>query len=68
MGLSEQREQLVKQLPIIKTKVSKSRDGKYLIHKTEIVYIKPMSYYKAILEKNVEVTEEPIDELAEALA
>ena len=43
-------------------------DGKWLIHKTEITHIKPMSYYKAILENNVQVTEERIeDELAQAL-
>jgi hypothetical protein len=48
--------------------VSKSKDGKYLIHKTEIVHIKPMKYYQAILDNNVEVSEERIeDELAAAL-
>jgi len=68
MGLTEKREKLLKQLPIIKTVVSKSKDGKYLIHKTEIVHIKPMSYYKAILDNNVTITEEDIvDELAAAL-
>ncbi len=68
MGLTEKREKLLKQLPIIKTVVSKSKDGKYLIHKTEIVHIKPMSYYKAIVDNNVTITEEDlVDELAAAL-
>ncbi len=62
MGLSDKREALVKQLPIIKTVVSKSKDGKWLIHKTEIVHIKPMAYYQAILDNNVQVTEERIDD------
>jgi len=68
MGLTDKREKLLKQLPIIKTKVSKSKDGKYLIHTTEIVHIKPMKYYQSILENNVTITEEDIvDELAAAL-
>jgi flagellar hook-associated protein FlgK len=68
MGLTDKREKLLKELPIIKTKVSKSKDGQYLIHKTEIVHIKPMSYYEAIIDNNVKITEEDIvDELAAAL-
>ncbi|MBR9693174.1 hypothetical protein GOV07_04580 [Candidatus Woesearchaeota archaeon] len=68
MGLTDKREKLLKELPIIKTMVSKSKDGKYLIHKTEITHIKPMTYYQAILDNNVQVQEERIeDELAAAL-
>jgi flagellar hook-associated protein FlgK len=58
MGLTDKREKLLKELPIIKPKVSKSKDGKYLIHKTEIVHIKPMKYYEAILDNNVKITED----------
>lgn len=69
MGLSEKREGIVKQMPIIKTEVRKSKDGKYLIHKTSITHIKPMSYYKAILDNTVQVTEEDlVEDLEQALA
>lgn len=62
MGLSEKREQALKTMPIIKTDVFKSKDGKFLIHKTSIVHIKPMNYYKAIVEQKQAVKEETIEE------
>jgi hypothetical protein len=69
MGLSEKREKVLKSMPVIRTDIFRSKDGKYLIHKTSIVHIKPMNYYKAIVENTVKVSEENIvDELAEALA
>lgn len=68
MGLSDKREKALKQMPVIRTDVFRSKDGKYLIHRTSITYIRPMNYYKAILENTVQVTEERIDdELAAAL-
>ncbi len=68
MAMSEKREKALKQMPVIKTDVFRSKDGRFLIHKTSITYIRPMAYYKAILENTVKVTEETIeDELAEAL-
>jgi len=49
MGLSEKRiEQLQKQ-PILETKVAKSEDGKWVIHKTVITDIKPISYMEKVL-------------------
>ena len=42
-------EQLSKQ-PIIESQVSKSEDGKWLIHKTVITDIKPVSYFEKVLE------------------
>lgn len=41
-------EQLNKQ-PIIENTVSKSEDGKWLIHKTIITDIKPVSYFESVL-------------------
>ena len=37
--------------PIVETKISTSKDGKYLIHKTIITDIKPVNYYKAVLKE-----------------
>lgn len=69
MAMSEKREKALKRMPIIRTDVFRSKDGKWLIHKTSITYIRPIAYYKAIVENTVQVSEEEIvDELAEALA
>ena len=43
-------EQLNKQ-PIVESVISKSEDGKWLIHKTIITDIKPTGYYEKALEK-----------------
>ncbi len=40
--------QLSKQ-PIIESFVSKSQDGKWVIHKTSITDIKPVSYFEKVL-------------------
>ncbi|KKS24219.1 MAG: hypothetical protein UU81_C0010G0002 [Microgenomates group bacterium GW2011_GWC1_41_8] len=44
-------EQLLKQ-PIIESYVSKSEDGKWLIHKTTVTDIKPVSYFEKVLDSN----------------
>ncbi|MDP3699248.1 MAG: hypothetical protein Q8R47_06725 [Nanoarchaeota archaeon] len=36
--------------PIVETQISKSKDGKYLIHKTIITDIKPVKYYEKVME------------------
>lgn len=36
--------------PITETQISKSKDGKYIIHKTIIADIKPVKYYEKVLE------------------
>lgn len=41
-------EQLSKQ-PIIENTIKKSEDGKWLIHKTVITDIKPVSYFEKVL-------------------
>ncbi len=38
-----------KQKPIVETQISKSKDGKYLIHKTIITDIKPKLYYERVM-------------------
>jgi hypothetical protein len=46
--------------PIIETKITKSKDGKWVIHKTIITDIKSANYYKAILEGQLKIEEETI--------
>ena len=45
--------QLSKQ-PIIETSVTKSEDGKWLIHKVTITDIKPVSYFEKVLMRDSE--------------
>ena len=66
MGLTNRKEEQLRRMPIIKTRVSKSKDGKYLVHRTEIVSIRPMAYYEAVLANKESVTEES-DEALSAL-
>jgi hypothetical protein len=49
--------------------VSKSKDGKYLIHKTEIVHIKPMKLLPSDPreQRRSELKNDIVDELAAAL-
>lgn len=54
MSLSEKREQQLKEMPAINTRISKSKDGKFLIHKTEIVSIKPVAYFEAVMNSEAE--------------
>ena len=37
--------------PILETRISMSRDGKYVIHRTVITDIKPVKYYRKVLEE-----------------
>ena len=44
-----QKEEQLREQPIIRTTVRKSEDGKYVVTKTEITYIKPIAFYNALL-------------------
>ena len=63
MGLSNKKEEQIRQMPLIKNKISRSKDGRFLIHKTEIVHIKPSAYYEAVLKNSEQVTEETDEDL-----
>lgn len=36
--------------PLLETQISKSKDGRWLIHRTIITDIKPVTYFKKVLE------------------
>ncbi|MCD6589678.1 hypothetical protein J7K74_00630 [Candidatus Woesearchaeota archaeon] len=36
--------------PIVETRIKKSKDGKWIVFKTIITDIKPISYYEKVLE------------------
>ncbi len=58
MGLTNKREEQIKKMPYIETKVEKSKDGKYVINRTTITHIRPIEYYQAVLDDKKEVQEE----------
>lgn len=63
MGLTNKKEEQLREMPIIRSSVSKSKDGRYVIQRTTMTWIKPTAYYEAVLaSKGVE------DDLAEELA
>lgn len=49
MGLTNRKEEQLREMPIIKTSIGRSKDGKYILHRTTITHIKPVAYYEAVL-------------------
>ena len=47
--LSQTKVEQLNRQPILETSVSKSEDGKWLIHKTIVTDIKPVSYFEKAL-------------------
>ncbi|MBS3176902.1 hypothetical protein J4457_06735 [Candidatus Woesearchaeota archaeon] len=66
MGLSNKKEEQLRKMPYIEAKVFRSKDGRFLIHRTTITDIKATAYYEKVLSSEpsagqdelVEVTEE----------
>ncbi|RME52383.1 hypothetical protein D6783_04640 [Candidatus Woesearchaeota archaeon] len=50
MALTKKKENQLRKMPLIETQLRKSKDGKYLIHRTSITHIRPITYYQAILD------------------
>ena len=67
MGLSNKKEEQLRKMPLIESRVSRSKDGKFLIHRTTITFVRPTAYYEAILANTVKVTEEDVKETREGL-
>lgn len=53
MGLTNKKEDQLKKMPQVEAKLTRSKDGKYLIHKTIITHIKPVEYYKAVIDNTI---------------
>lgn len=64
MGLTNKKEEQLKKMPLIQNVIRKSKDGRYLIHKIVITTIRPMAYYKAIMDNSVVVEEEDASTLS----
>ena len=66
MILSEKKLKSLREMPYLETKVSKSKDGKWIINQTTITQIRPTAYFEAIIEnageEEVTVSEEAMTE------
>ena len=49
MVFTQKKEEQLRKMPAMEAKVLKSKDGKYVIHKTIITTIRPVEYYKKVL-------------------
>ena len=58
MSFTEKQEESIKKMPMIESFVSKSKDGKFVMHKTVITHIKPVQYWEAVIEGKTEAQEE----------
>ena len=47
---NEKRLKELAKMPIVESKVAKSKDEKYVIHRTIITDIKPVGYYEKVME------------------
>jgi hypothetical protein len=65
MGLPNYKEEQLKKMPMMEFIVRKSKDGRYIIHKTIVTDIKPIAYYEKVLSNEPaydEVSADDIDE------
>lgn len=58
MGLTNRKEEQLRTMPLIESRVLKSKDGKYLVHRTVITHIKPVAYYQAVIDGVQQVEED----------
>jgi hypothetical protein len=49
-------------VPLIEHKITTSKDGRYILHKTIITHIMPSDYYRAVLSNAIKVTEEDLSD------
>ncbi|MFP4522981.1 MAG: hypothetical protein ACOCQQ_00610 [Candidatus Nanoarchaeia archaeon] len=50
MGLSNKKEEQLRKMPLIQSTFQKSKDGRYLVHKTTITTIRPIAYFEKVIE------------------
>jgi hypothetical protein len=63
--IGEKQLENLKKMPLIETTVRKSKNGNYIVTKTTITSIKPVEYFKAVVENDPEETPEAVSEVQE---
>jgi len=51
VGLSDKKMGQLNKMPIIETKINVSNDGKWIVHRTVIIDIKPRKFWDKVLEE-----------------
>jgi hypothetical protein len=67
MGLTNKKEEQLRKMPLIESKVLKSKDGKYVIHRTTITTIRPVAYFEKVLESEGVVTDSEIADIVNSV-
>lgn len=63
MGLSNKKEEQLKKMPRVESRIFLSKNGRYIVQRTIISSIKPVEYYKKILEgQEPQITLEDFDD------
>ncbi|MFH1073044.1 MAG: hypothetical protein V1743_06465 [Nanoarchaeota archaeon] len=64
MVLTTKKEEQLKKMPRIESRIYKSRNGKYIVQRTIISSVKPVAYLQKIIDgdHDVTVTEEDFDD------
>ena len=62
MGLTNKKEEQLRQMPIIQNRIKTSKNGRFMIQQTIITSVKPIEYYRAVLANSVKVSEEPLED------
>ena len=65
MGLTTKKEEQLRAMPIIRSSVGRSKDGKYIVQRTTITNIKPVAYYEAVMNGKPDEKEDIEEELKE---
>ncbi|MBU1974860.1 MAG: hypothetical protein KKG59_00480 [Nanoarchaeota archaeon] len=50
MGLTNKKEEQLKKMPRIESRIFLSKNGKYIVQRTTFSSIKPVEYYKKVIE------------------
>lgn len=50
MGLTNKKEEQLKKMPGIECTIGRSKDGRFVIHRTIITHVKPSAYYRAVMD------------------
>ncbi|MFH1408637.1 MAG: hypothetical protein ABIH34_01910 [Nanoarchaeota archaeon] len=54
ISIGEKKLEQLKKMPLIESKVFKTPDNKYIVHRTIISQVKPVEYFQAIIDNPVE--------------
>jgi hypothetical protein len=65
MGLTTRKEEQLRDMPIIRSSINRSKNGKFIVQRTTITNIKPVAYYEAVMAgKQDDDLEEELKEFA----